>query len=138
VFQTRVEDDATVDTKSPQGLRPPFTHSPGLITGVQSHGDAIVLSVAGDIGLASAPQLVEVATAILDRRPRALVVDMSRVSFLASAGLAALVDLRRRAGAVTFRVVASTSTVVRPLALAGLDTLIDVRATLADALAEPA
>lgn len=73
-----------MDTETQPERRPPFTHSPGLITGVQSHGDAVVLRVAGDIGLASAPQLVEVATAILDRRPCTLVVDMSRVSFLAS------------------------------------------------------
>jgi anti-anti-sigma factor len=107
-----------------------------LIVGVESHGDAVVLKVAGDIGLATAPQLTEVALAILERRPRALIVDMSRVSFLASAGLAALVELHRQAGDdVRFRVVAAGSTVVRPLTLSGLDTLIAVRATLTDALA---
>jgi anti-anti-sigma factor len=96
----------------------------------------MVLKVAGDIGLATAPQLTEVAVAILDRRPRMMVVDMSRVSFLASAGLAALVELQRRSAAdVAFRVVAAGSTVVRPLTLSGLDTLITVRPTLTDALA---
>jgi anti-sigma B factor antagonist len=125
-----------VDTEPAAGLRPPFTHSPGLIQGVESHGEAMVLKVAGDVGLASAPQLVEAATAILERRPRVLVVDLSKVSFLASAGLAALVDLHRRAGSCSaLRVVASSSTVVRPLALAGLDTLLTIRSTLADALA---
>jgi len=96
----------------------------------------MVLKVAGDIGLATAPQLTEVAVAILERRPRMLVVDMSRVSFLASAGLAALVELRRRTGEeLALRVVAAGSTVVRPLTLSGLDTLITVRPTLTDALA---
>jgi len=107
-----------------------------LIVGVESHGDATVLKVAGDIGLATAPQLTEVALAILERGPRVLVLDMSRVSFLASAGLAALVELHRRTGEdVAFRVVATGSTVVRPLTLSGLDTLITVRGSLTDALA---
>ena len=105
-----------MEPESVPDVRPPFTHAPGLITGVESHGDAMVLKVAGDVGLATAPQLIEVAAAILDRKPRTLVVDMSRVSFLASAGLAALVELHRRSGEdVRFRVVADGSTVVRPL-----------------------
>jgi anti-sigma B factor antagonist len=125
-----------VEPESGPDVRPPFTHTPGVIVGVESHGDAMVLKVAGDIGLATAPQLTEVAVAILERRPRMLVVDMSRVSFLASAGLAALVELRRRTGEeLALRVVAAGSTVVRPLTLSGLDTLITVRPTLTDALA---
>jgi anti-sigma B factor antagonist len=125
-----------VEPESAPDVRPPFTHAPGLIVGVESHGDAMVLKVAGDIGLATAPQLTEVAVAILERRPRMLVVDMSRVSFLASAGLAALVELHRRTGEdLALRVVATGSTVVRPLTLSGLDTLITVRPTLTDALA---
>ena len=125
-----------MEAESVPDVRPPFTHAPGLIVGVESHGDAMVLKVAGDIGLATAPQLTEVALAILDRKPHTMIVDMSRVSFLASAGLAALVELHRRAAEeVRFRVVAAGSTVVRPLSLSGLDTLITVRPTLTDALA---
>jgi anti-sigma B factor antagonist len=117
-------------------VRPAFTHAARVITAVQTHGEAIVLKVSGDIGIATAPQVTEVVVAMLERRPPVVVVDLSGASFLSSAGLAALVDLHRRAGSHTrLRVVACESVVLRPLELSGLIELLAVRPTLEDALA---
>ena len=82
------------------------------------------------------PSVTEVVVAILERRPRVVVVDLSGAGFLSSAGLAALVDLHRRAAPDTrFRVVAKEPTVLRPLEISGLTDLLTVRPTLDDALA---
>jgi len=125
-----------VDTDPHRDVRPAFTHTARVITAVQTHGEALVLKVAGDIGIATAPQVTEVVVAMLERRPAAVVVDLSEASFLSSAGLAALVDLHRRATPHTrFRVVASESVVLRPLELSGLIELLTVRPTLEEALA---
>jgi anti-sigma B factor antagonist len=125
-----------VDTEPHRDARPAFTHAARVISAVQTHGEAVVLKVSGDIGIATAPQVTEVVAAILERRPPVVVVDLSGASFLSSAGLAALVDLHRRAVPDTrFRVVARESVVLRPLELAGLTELLTVRPTLEEALA---
>lgn len=125
-----------VDTEPYRDVRPAFTHTARVITGVESHDGALVLRVSGDVGIGTAPQVVEVVTAMLDRRPHTVVVDLSEATFLASAGLAALVDLHRRAvPEIRFRVVAEEPAVLRPLELSGLTELLTVRPTLAEALA---
>jgi anti-sigma B factor antagonist len=125
-----------VDIEPHRDVRPAFTHAARVISGVQTHGEAIVLNLEGDIGLATAPQVTEVVVAMLERRPPVVVVDLSRAGFLSSAGLAALVDLHRRAAPDTrFRVVAKEPTVLRPLEISGLTDLLTVRPTLDDALA---
>lgn len=125
-----------VDTEPKRDVRPAFTHTARVIAAVQTHGEAIVLKVTGDIGIATAPQVSEVVLAMLERRPRVVVVDLSDASFLASAGLAVLVDLHRRSAPYTrFRVVARESVVLRPLEISGLTELLTVRPTLEDALA---
>jgi anti-anti-sigma factor len=126
----------TEDTDQHPDVRPDFTHTARVITGVESHGDVLVLKVSGDIGVGTAAQIVEVVDAMLERRPPAVVLDLSGVTFLSSAGLAALVDLHRRAAPETgFRVVARLPVVLRPLEISGLTELLTVRPSLAEALA---
>lgn len=124
------------DTDQHPDVRPAFAHTARVIDGMESHGDALVLKVAGDIGVGTAGQVVEVVDAMLERRPRAVVLDLSAVTFLSSAGLAALVTLHRRAEPdVRFRVVARKPVVVRPLQLSGLTELLTIRPSLAEAVA---
>ncbi|CRZ14374.1 anti-anti-sigma factor [Mycolicibacterium neworleansense] len=67
--------------------------------------------------------------------PKAVVVDLSEVDFLASAGMGLLVSTHNAlAPAVRFAVVASGPATGRPLALVGITNIIDVYATLAEAL----
>ncbi|XVV00370.1 STAS domain-containing protein [Actinosynnema sp. CA-248983] len=75
--------------------------------------------------------------ALLDRHPVALVLDLRRVTFLASIGIAVLVNAHhaaRRLG-VAFAVVADNRAVLRPLAAAQVDHVLPVHPTPAAALA---
>ena len=63
-----------------------------------SHAD--VLSVVGDVDLATAPRLVSHATDVIRHGGRALVLDLRAVEFMDSAGLAALLNVLRRVTAV--------------------------------------
>lgn len=60
-------------------------------------GDAALLGVAGEIDMATAPALEETALALLDERPRRLVLDFSGVPFCDSSGIGVLVRLYNRA-----------------------------------------
>jgi len=55
------------------------------------------LWVAGEIDLATAPELVEQATALVADGPARLLLDFAEVSFLDSSGVAALVSIQQRA-----------------------------------------
>lgn len=66
--------------------------SQSVTVAVEAHGQAVVLVVAGEIDLLTAPQFQEALTRALEDRPETLVVDLSKVEFMGSAGLAALVD----------------------------------------------
>ncbi|MEU7531457.1 STAS domain-containing protein [Saccharothrix sp. NPDC042600] len=75
--------------------------------------------------------------ALLDRRPVALVLDLRGVTFLASIGIAILVNTQhaaRRAG-VAFAVVADNRAVLRPLIAAQVDHVLPVHENVERALA---
>ncbi|WP_225440123.1 STAS domain-containing protein [Amycolatopsis eburnea] len=100
-------------------------------------GDAAVLTVSGEVDLLSASVLGDGITEALADPPVLLVVDLTGVSFLASIGITALLEARRRAGAGTrVRVVAPEDSVVaRTLQLTGLRETLAVTATRDAALA---
>ncbi|MEU4521519.1 STAS domain-containing protein [Amycolatopsis sp. NPDC024027] len=99
-------------------------------------GGAVVLAVAGEIDLLSAPVLGDGVTTALADAPELLVIDLSEVSFLASIGITALLEARREAGPRTrVRVVAPEGGVVnRTLRLTGLHEALAVATTRDDAL----
>ncbi|TCJ96972.1 STAS domain-containing protein [Nocardia alba] len=91
-----------------------------------------ILTVRGEVDMASAPQLqAELEKA--QRGGKTLVVDMTQVGFLGSAGLSALLVVSK-AAPYQLRVVASRE-VSRPIELTGLDKLLAVYATLEAAIA---
>jgi anti-sigma B factor antagonist len=95
-----------------------------------------VLRVAGEIDMRTAPMLrLEVEQAIA-RRP-ILVLDLTDVEFLASAGLSILIELARRAPETGLRwgAVATGRAVLRPLEAVGLLSVIPVYPTVTDAVA---
>jgi anti-anti-sigma factor len=94
-----------------------------------------VLTVRGEVDLASAPLLSESLSAAIGRRPEILVVDMSQVEVLTSAGMAVLLGGHNRAQGLTrLRVVASTEATTRPLQLLGLTKVMAVFPTIDQAL----
>lgn len=95
-----------------------------------------VLSVSGDVDLSSAPLLEVEAVGLLDEDPSGLIVDLTDVHFLASMGMALLVDLSKRAAdSVAFAVVAKGNATARPLELLGLGDVLSIHPRLEDALA---
>ncbi|MEU4523539.1 STAS domain-containing protein [Amycolatopsis sp. NPDC024027] len=85
-------------------------------------GEAVVVEVAGDVDTTTAPALVQAADEALAEQPPVLVVDLSRVEFLASPGLTALLTIHRNAGTGTaVRIVASGRATLRPIQLTGLE-----------------
>jgi anti-sigma B factor antagonist len=105
-----------------------------LITSVSHDGGVAVLSVSGEIDLATIPAFEAAIADALTQRPTALIVDLSGVDFLASAGLQALVAARESlTGAAEFAVVAHGPATSRPIQLTGLDHVLSLHPTVADA-----
>jgi anti-sigma B factor antagonist len=102
--------------------------------------NAVILRVTGEVDAYSAPllhdRLAEVFTAAADRG-LAIVLDMAGVSFLASSGLSVLVDYHLRGvdQGVALRVVAPAGSVLRALRATTLNEMIELHATVAEALA---
>ncbi|WP_018603596.1 STAS domain-containing protein [Mycobacterium sp. 155] len=98
-------------------------------------GEIAVLSVSGTVDMLTAPQLEEAIGVATKTSPSAVVVDLSGVEFLASAGMGVLVAARNAlAPAVRFAVVADGPATSRPLKLVGVADVIDLYATLDEAL----
>ncbi|MFF0490457.1 STAS domain-containing protein [Nocardia sp. NPDC003482] len=107
-----------------------------MTTSVAVHDEATVLTVVGEVDLATAPALENAIEAALGGTPAALIIDLSQVTFLASAGMAALVAAHRRAGAATrIAVVADGPATGRQLKMTNLDQVFALHPTLEEALA---
>lgn len=97
---------------------------------------AAVLLVTGDLDMLTAPQLTQSLDEVLDRHPRLAVVDLTKVDFLGSAGLAALVTAHERADGTRLRIVASARQTQRAFSMTGLDELLDLYPTAEAAIAD--
>lgn len=97
--------------------------------------DLLVITVTGDIDLASAPDL---ATALRDETPPVLVVDLTKVTFLAAAGLRVLVEVATLAQEQDRCVglVAEDSLAMRVLRTSGVAASIPTFVSLSDAVRE--
>jgi anti-anti-sigma factor len=96
---------------------------------------AVVLTVSGEVDMLSSPRLAEAIATALATKPTALIVDLSKVSFLASAGMTVLVTAQAEVEAPTqFAVVANGAATSRPIKLMGIDTVLALYSTLDGAL----
>jgi len=106
----------------------------GCLVSEQWMGPTVVISVAGVLDMLTAPQLEAVVAAALPKSPSAIIIDLSEVDFLASAGMGVLVEARERAGGtMKFGVVADGPATSRPLKLVGLADMIGLHPTLDEA-----
>lgn len=97
--------------------------------------ETVVLTVSGEVDMLSAPQLAEAIHTALASRPAGLVVDLSNVDFLASAGMTVLVSAQSDVAPPTrFAVVANGPATSRPIKLMGLDNVLSMCSTLDRAL----
>lgn len=107
-----------------------------MTTSVADHDGVTVLTVTGEVDLATAPALETAIDTALDAGTDHLVIDLAAVSFLASAGMAALVAAHQRAGEkTTIALVAEGPATSRQLKMTALDQVFDLHSTLDGALA---
>jgi anti-anti-sigma factor len=110
------------------------TSSAGTVSVVHD-GDVALLRVSGALDLALAPKLAQLVDRALRREPALVVVDLTDVDFLASAGMATLVRVHRQSPPARLHVVADSPITMRPLEMTRLTDELVVYSTLAAALA---
>ncbi len=100
-------------------------------------GQVAVVSATGEIDITNAEGFRDALLSALNAGAGGLVADMTSTTFLDSAGVTALVRAARRASAAgaTLRLAVTASSVLRVLNLVGIDRLIEVYPSLADAVA---
>lgn len=101
------------------------------------HDGTPVLEVRGELDLARAAQIGPAVELALEGRPPQLVIDLCRVDFIDSSGLAALLDARRRVelAEASLRVACNIRSVLRLFELTRVDHQLDVYPTRVAALA---
>ena len=98
-------------------------------------GAAAVITVSGELDIHTAPDLTEVLSpGIAAGQP--VIVDLTDVTFMDSSGLSVFVTALKRAreAGTTLTLVVSEPRVMRVFSITGIDTLIDIHATLDSAL----
>lgn len=103
-----------------------------LAVSVDDAADGVtVVRASGEVDQLTAPGLSEAIARALDSPGSAVLVDLTAVGFLGSAGLAVLVEAATRAekDARQLRVIADSPPVLRPLALTGLETVLSIHPT---------
>lgn len=99
-------------------------------------GRVAVVSASGDLDMLTAPQLRDAIEAALGKDPVGLIVDLTKVEFLGSAGMQVLMETHNQTdGTETrFAVVAEGPATSRPLKITGIADLIDMFSSLEVAL----
>jgi anti-anti-sigma factor len=110
-------------------------HLPSCIVDDRWFDTTVVLCCSGVIDMLTAPVLERHIATALGKKPAAMIIDLTGVDFLASAGMGVLIATH---DAVTpdvgFAVVADGPVTARPMRLIGLNELIDIFTTLDSAL----
>jgi anti-sigma B factor antagonist len=97
--------------------------------------DVLVVAASGAVDMLTAPALQDAMTAAADRGPAGLILDMTEVEFLGSAGMQVLMTTRKQLGAGTrFAVVADGPATSRPLTITGISDYIEMFPSLEVAL----
>lgn len=96
----------------------------------RSQPGTVVLEAQGEVDTLTAPQFSAAVDELMNDHASRLVVDLTGVTFLASSGLAVLIQAAHRADerSARLRLVVSTRAVRRPLEVTGTDQLFDMYA----------
>jgi anti-sigma B factor antagonist len=110
--------------------------SEAVTTRTFEYAGATVLAVGGDVDMVTAPIFSDAVDDIVERRPAALIVDLSDMTFLASAGLQILALVPERLSPTQrFAVVAEGPATSPPIHRTKLDEVFAQYPTLEDAVA---
>lgn len=101
-------------------------------------GDDAVVEVAGSVDMITAPQLASQLDLAAENTPSVIVVDLTGVTFLSSAGIQALVELQRLSAPIgtSVRLVGREYHTVHPIQVLGLERTLPLYPTVGDALSE--
>ena len=101
--------------------------------------DYTVLDVGGEVDVYTAPRLRERLVELIDGGARKVVVDLSRVDFLDSTGLGALIGARRKTHAFmgSFAIVCTQERMLKLFRITSLDKVFAIRDSRSEALARP-
>jgi anti-sigma B factor antagonist len=107
--------------------------SSDLTITVHQHDDppSVVVDVTGELDALTAPRLLD---ALHVQLSAVLVVDLTAVTFMGSAGISVLIETRQRSPHIDLRVVAATRAALRPLQITGVDTVLNVYPSRDEAL----
>ena len=99
------------------------------------HDRTLIVSCVGELDLTTSPDLERRIRVGLERSPETMIVDLSRVDFLASSAMSVLaVAAELCSPDVRFIVVANGPMTRRPMELVGVTDMLTVHATLENAL----
>src|ERR1700752_4849564 len=123
------ENQPAASGSPPQSDKDDFNTHESLVDGLA------VVSVSGSIDMLTAPGLTASLESALAKKPNGLIVDLSKVEFLGSAGIRGLMKTRETLGdSVPFCVVADGPATHRPLTLLGINEMMCLCRTLDDAV----
>lgn len=112
------------------------TPTAGCVINEEWIGRTVVISASGVVDMLTSPQLETSITTSLTKNPSAIIIDLTNVEFLASAGMGVLVAARDQTSSdIGFGVVASGPATSRPLKLVGLADIVGLYSTLDEARA---
>jgi anti-anti-sigma factor len=99
-------------------------------------GRVAVVAASGELDMLTAPQLRDAVQSALGKSPAGLIVDLTQVDFLGSAGMQVLMEAHNQTDGTDtrFAVVADGPATSRPLKITGIADLIDLFASLDVAL----
>ncbi len=102
----------------------------------ERRGDATVVTPQGEVDIATAGHLRDRVDEVIDGSTGAVVVDLTRVSFIDSTGLGVLIGARKRceADGRAFRVVVAEARILKIFEITGLTELFDIRPTIGSAV----
>ena len=113
-----------------------MTGTKPITTSVKHRDGVAVLAVGGEIDMFTAPQFEKAVDDVLADDPQTLIIDLTEVTLLASAGLRLLATAKKRFGeSGGFAVVAGAPATIRPIELTDLNEVFDLYPSLDDALA---
>lgn len=97
----------------------------------------VVIAASGAVDMLSAPELQNVMSAAAESHPAGLILDMTEVDFLGTAGMEVLMTTRKQLGENTrFAVVADGPATSRPMTIMGLADYIELFSSLDVALGD--
>lgn len=132
VWETR-DHVVQIGATAPLLSYPPPVMGPHMSARSHTRGESAVVSVSGEIDVATAPELSRVIDRAVAGSTGPLVVDLLDVSFMDSSGLAVLVGVKQRNPDLQITLVTGSGMVQRLIETVALDRMFRITRTVSEA-----